>query len=307
MPGTDLIGWAESVLAMTLVGSSVAASSLLVSYPVLTGQAARYGLAAFLLFALGSRTGRLVRPTRRELGRIFVLATLGLGGFNVFLILALRASDPARVGVVVGAVPLVLAVLGPLQRRDPLRLPLLVAALAAVVGTGLVHGAGQSSWNGLVMAVGALLGEVAFTLIAVPLLPRLGAVTVSTAGCAIAATQLACLAPLWHGSGWGRRPEPAEALAIVFLAVAVTAIAFVLWYDALARIGAEAAGLSAGLVPVSAVIGSWAIGAVSLEAAQLVGTGVISAAVLMGLVASRGDRRQLLPGPESVTASSGQP
>ena len=44
-----------------------------------------------------------------------------------------------------------------------------------------------------------------------------------------------------------------EAVAFAYLAVVVTALAFVLWYEALDRLGSARAGLLAGLVPVSAL------------------------------------------------------
>jgi hypothetical protein len=43
------IGYLLAAAAMTALGSSVAASTVLVDYPVFTGQAIRYGLAAVIL------------------------------------------------------------------------------------------------------------------------------------------------------------------------------------------------------------------------------------------------------------------
>jgi hypothetical protein len=45
-------GYVLAAAAMTAPGSSVAASTLLVDYPVFSGQAIRYGLAAVILVAL---------------------------------------------------------------------------------------------------------------------------------------------------------------------------------------------------------------------------------------------------------------
>ena len=56
----------------------------------------------------------------------------------------------------------------------------LVAAAAVVVaGTALVHGAGNADLLGTRPPCGALVGEVAFSLLAAIVLPRLGAVRVS--------------------------------------------------------------------------------------------------------------------------------
>ena len=46
--------------------------------------------------------------------------------------------------------------------------------------------------------------------------------------------------------------SPAHLLAVGYLAVAVTALAFVLWYGAVAALGPGRAGLLTGVVPVAA-------------------------------------------------------
>jgi drug/metabolite transporter (DMT)-like permease len=268
---------------MLLVGSSVGVSSLLVDYPVLTGQAIRYGVAAVLLCLFGYWTRRLVRPTAREAVRLAVLALVGLAAFNVFLVLALESAEPAAVGVVVGCVPLALAILGPLQRRARPQPVLIVAAVVVVAGAALVQGTGRASALGIVLAACALLAEVAFTLLAVPVLPRLGPTTVSAAGCGLAAVQLAVAAPLMHGVTAFVAPSGTELLAIGYLAIVVTAIAFVLWYDGVHRAGSETAGLFAGLIPVGALLTGWLVGTGALGAGQVIGTALVAAAITAAL------------------------
>ena len=54
----------------------------------------------------------------RDWVRLAALAATGLVAFNVLLLTALRHADAAVVGTVVGGTPLVLALLGPLTRRE---------------------------------------------------------------------------------------------------------------------------------------------------------------------------------------------
>jgi hypothetical protein len=77
----ELIGSLEATAAMVAVGSSVAAATALVTYPIAAGQALRYGLAGALLVAVAR--GRLPRLTRRQAARLLTLAASGLAGFNV--------------------------------------------------------------------------------------------------------------------------------------------------------------------------------------------------------------------------------
>jgi drug/metabolite transporter (DMT)-like permease len=265
----------------------VGASSLVVEYPVLTGQALRYGLATALLLALTQRLGPLIRPSRREALQLALLSSVGLGAFNVFLVLALRSSEPAATAVVVGAVPVALAVVGPLQLGLRPRRALVVAAAAVVLGAAVVQGTGRASLTGLMLALGALACECFFTLAAVPLLPRLGAMTVSTVGCALAAVELAVLGRVVHGPGWLPAPTPSELAALAYLATAVTAVAFVLWYSAVAHVGAEVAGLCAGLVPVAGAVTGWGVGTGSLEPVQMLGVMVILIAITGAVWATR--------------------
>jgi drug/metabolite transporter (DMT)-like permease len=272
-------GLAEAATAMLLVGSSVGVSSLLVDYPVLTGQATRYAVAAALLCVFGLATGRLVPPTGGEAARLALLAMVGLAAFNVFLVLALESAEPAAVGVVVGGVPIALAILGPLQRRDSPRPTLIAAAVVVVAGAALVQGSGRASALGLLLSAFALLAEVAFALLAVPVLPRLGPTTVSAAGCGLAAIQLAVAAPLLHGRAAFTIPSGTELFAIIYLAIVVTAIAFVLWYDGVYRAGSDIAGLFAGLIPVGALFTGWLVGTGKLDAGQVIGTALVAAAI----------------------------
>src|SRR5215813_9493379 len=103
-----------------ILGSSVPISRSILTFPILTGQALRYALAAAGLAVVVSLTPPAARVGRSDLLRLAALAATGLVGFNVCLLGALRHADPAAVGTVVGATPLVLALLGPaLGRRRP--------------------------------------------------------------------------------------------------------------------------------------------------------------------------------------------
>ena len=280
-------GMVAAAAAMLIVGSSVGVTEQLVDYPVMAGQAIRYAAAGLLLVAFGVVTGRLVRPLGGELVRLAILGSVGLAGFNVALVLALRSAEPEPVGVIVGGVPLALALLEPLQTRRRPRLGVLAGAAGAVLGAALVHGAGPAHLAGVGFALAALVAEVAFTLLAVPLLPRLGAVTVAAAGCGVAAAELLAIELLVNRSFVVvPEPTPGQWWGLVYLAVVVTAFALLLWYDAVARIGSAAAGLFAGLVPVGTLATAWLTGGDAPASLELLGTSVVGAAITAGLVAS---------------------
>jgi drug/metabolite transporter (DMT)-like permease len=282
--------------AVLLVGGSVAASSLLAGYPVLGGQAIRYAVAGLLLAGWARlRHQRLPRLARREWCWLALLAAVGLAGGSVLLIMATRAASPAGVGVVIGAAPLIITIGGTVaaRRRPPGRVLAaagIVTAGAAVAQLGSATGAG---WNlpGLLLSAGALAGVAGTSLLAAPLLPRLGALAVTTYACGLAAAQLLAAAVLVRLAGGPPVLRPltgTELAALLYLAVAVTAVVFVAWFSAVERLGAERTGLFNGLIPIASLVAVAVIGAGTVTGMQLAGAIGVLAGVTLGLTQRAG-------------------
>src|SRR6185312_9945501 len=188
--------------SVLLVGGSVAASSLLAGYPVLGGQAVRY-LAAGILLAAWTRlqSKPLPRPACREWAWLAALAVIGLAGCSVLMIQATRVADPASVGVIIGAAPLVIIIAAAITaRRRPTRQVLLAAAVTAGSAAAQLGGATGPTWSAaeLLWSAGALGGVVGSSLLAAPLLPRLGALAVTVYACGLAGIVLLAAAIVVH-------------------------------------------------------------------------------------------------------------
>jgi drug/metabolite transporter (DMT)-like permease len=84
-----------------------------------------------------------------------------------------------------------------------------------------------------------------------------------------------------------RLPTAAEAMALAYIAVVVTVVAFFLWYDALGRLGADRAGLFAGVIPISAIVTTVVLGLGAPGPAELAGAAVVAAGVVIGLRPAR--------------------
>ncbi|HEY2671601.1 MAG TPA: DMT family transporter [Rugosimonospora sp.] len=268
--------------AMTLLGSSFPVSRELTGYPTLTGQAARYLVAAVLLAMLVPHGGGR-GPRRRELLRLAGLAATGLAAFNVCVLAALRHAEPAVLGTVIGGTPLLLAILGPALagRRPATRL--VGCGAVVVVGIALVQGGGHASAAGLCWALGALAGEVFFSLLAAPLLAPLGGVRVSAWACALAVPQLVVAAAVTGEWRRLRAPTALEGAALLYLAVVLTVVAFLCWYGGLRRLGVERAGMFAGLLPVASLAGTVVIDHTAPAPVALLGTLVVAAGLGAGL------------------------
>ena len=61
-----------------------------------------------------------------------------------------------------------------------------MAAGIVVLGAAIVEGIGSAQFSGVLFALGALAGEACFSLLAVPLLPRLGPLVLSASSAALA-------------------------------------------------------------------------------------------------------------------------
>ncbi|MET9361908.1 EamA family transporter [Streptomyces sp. NPDC006632] len=277
--------------AMVAVGSSAAVSPVLTEYPLLSGQAWRYVVAGLLL--LLARRGPAVpaaRLTPRQWARIALLAATGMAGFNVCLLEAVRRADPSTVGAVVGAAPIVLAVAGPLGSAQRPSARIAFSALVTTAGVCVIQAFGHGSVTGLLYALGALACECCFSLLAVGLLPALGARRLSAFACLAAAPMLAVAAALTEGADALQRPTVAEWLALGYLTLVVTALAFFLWYAGIGLLGVDRAGLFAGIVPLTAVLLGPVLGTGRLAPTSVLGALVIGAAVLYGVSAPAPDR-----------------
>ncbi len=300
--------------SVLLVGGSVAASSLLAGYPVLGGQAVRY-LAAGLLLAAWARLTRtpLPRPAARDWAWLAALAAVGLAGFSVLMIQATRVADPASVGVIIGAAPLVIIIAAAITaRRRPTRRVLLAAAIVtAGSAAAQLGGATGPAFNasGLLWSAGALGGVVGTSLLAAPVLPRLGALAVTIYACGLAGLLLLAAAAVAYFVACGppilRTPNPAQLAAMAFLG------------SPRSRPGEQLAWLQGPRTPSGRCAGRCPAGLIYITccaAVALTGTGTITPlrllaalAVLAGVILGLSSARQVPAGTVNQADHSAQP
>ncbi|GAA4546484.1 DMT family transporter [Amycolatopsis samaneae] len=278
-----------------IVGGSVPVTGMLDGYPVLPGQALRYALAGLLLLGWARLARKpLPRPRLRDVPTLFALAATGMVGFQACLLLAQRYAEPGLVAAFLGGSPLVLAIAAPLlARRRPSVAPVAGAVLAGL-GIAVLSGGGAARGPGLLLAAAAMLCEALFTLLAVGLVARLGPLATSTWSCWAAAVGGAVLGTVADPAGAWRWPDGRQLAALLVLAVLVTAIAFVLWYSAVAVLGADRAGVLIGLMPVAGLGVSLLLGAQDFRFGQLAGVVLVSLGVVAGLRRGETEQRQAL-------------
>ncbi|MDX2649136.1 DMT family transporter [Streptomyces sp. PA03-1a] len=273
-----------AALACVLVGGSFTASGILVGYPHAGGQALRYGLAFLLLLPVARRGAgpRLRALAPRQWARLALLAATGMVAFNLAVLGAERTAEPAVPGVLVGCAPVVVAVLVPAVegRRPATRVT--AAAVLVAAGAFVVQGWGATDVAGLLWSLAALGGEVAFAVLAVPVLRPLGPKLLSACVCGMAAAEAALLGVALDGAEALPAPTGAQALALGWQAAVTTVIGFVCWYAGVQRIGAERATLFSGLIPVSAALTAPLAGVGTYGTGQLAGSLLVAGGVALG-------------------------
>jgi drug/metabolite transporter (DMT)-like permease len=286
-PGTHHrvgVGVTAGITAQTFVGGSVAVSALLIDAPLFAAQAVRYAVAFVLLLLIARAIGRtLVLPRGREWWWFTGVVVTGLIVFNIALVRGADHAEPAVYGVAVACVPIALALLGPwLQGHAPSR-RVVVAAFIVTAGAALVQGAGRADAIGIALAVVVLVCEAAFTLMALPLLPRHGAWGVSIHTMWLAAGAFGVLGLATEGPRAFVTFDREEWLALAYLVVLVTMAAFVLWYSTVHRLGAARAGLLTAIAPISAAAVGIALGAGTPSVLVWAGIAVIAIGLAVGL------------------------
>lgn len=242
--------------APLLVGLGIATSGLLVAYPPLISQGARYLIGAVVLvIVLRRRALPLQRHLPARMLLLLVVDTVvGLGLFSVATIEALRHGTAAGVGVVVGLAPLVIAAGTALASRRGIPRALITGTVIATMGAIVVNGAGSLAPAGLAWAVVALASDATFTLVSAPLLRVLEPGELTTVSAAAAGIGLVAIGLITGGVP--PAPTVTETAADVAIALAVTVGAFVLWFRGIHRLGVARAAPYVALIPVGALVGS---------------------------------------------------
>ncbi|ATZ22867.1 EamA-like transporter family protein [Streptomyces lavendulae subsp. lavendulae] len=300
MPSVSPRDLAPGVIGMALVGSSVTVSRSLVGAPLFASQAVRYAAAALILIALARVAGvPLLRPRGREWLWLAGIAGTGLVLFNVAVVRGVAHAEPAVIAVAVASVPILLGLVGPLLEGGRPSRRVLLAAPVVVAGAVLVEGTGRTDAAGVGWAALALACEAGFTLLAVPVLGRHGAWGVSVHAVWLGAVMLAGLAVFTQrpvsGTASGLASGPAAFVAglgsltagqwaaVGYLAVLVTAVAFLLWYRTVAAVGSGRAGLLTGVAPLAAAGAGMLGGGSAPGPAVWLGLAVVIAGLALGL------------------------
>ncbi|MBI1730061.1 DMT family transporter [Candidatus Acetothermia bacterium] len=187
-------------------------------------------------------------PSRRDLAVIGAFGTLWLGVYSVALNEAERHVDAGAAAMLVGSGPLLIALLAGIFLREGFPRRLFSGCAIAFVGSSIIGFATSQAGSNVALGIALLF---------IAVLARVSAFQVTWLGCAAATLALLPFAPSliqdMQSAG-----ETAIGLTI-YLGIFPTAIGFATWSFALRRTSAGQMGAMLYLIPIVAVLLSWAI------------------------------------------------
>ena len=216
-------------------------------------------IGTVLLGILLLRRGAL-RPSRRDIGLLFIAGPLWFALYNVALNTAEKVVDAGTAAMVINIAPLMIMALAAIFLHEQLTSGLLIGGAVAFTGV-IIMGVSTTSGNaplwGVAVCVLATAASAAGLVAQKPVLAHLSALQVTWMCCAIGA--LCCLpyAPALVRDV--RSAAPGDLAWMAYLGVFPTSVAFTTWAYALARGTASRLATTAYLVPPITILMSWLI------------------------------------------------
>lgn len=292
-------------LSMSLVGSYVALSKPLVAaFPVFVLAWLRFGIGGLAIPhwlkkptpepPLGGATRRL----------IFLESLLGNFLFTIFMLYGVSLTSAVSAGVIMAAIPAVVALMSWLFLRERIGLRVWAAIACAAFGIGLFAlstpaplppAAGQTAapvltnqalWGHLLL-LGAVLCEAAYAVIGKKLTASLSPKRITAM---INLWGFVLMTPMGLYLAWSfdfTGVAPGTWLLLVFYALAASVWTVWLWMTGLKTVAAAQAGVFTVMLPISsALVGVWVLGE-TLRGVQLLAFAIALLGLLLATLPAR--------------------
>lgn len=250
------------LLANVVYGSSYVATRLVLDdVPPATLAFLRVAVGALVLLPLAARRGMRVPATRGDRWRIAGMGLFGFAGAFILSHWGIARSTATNAALLITIEPLTLVLLGPLLLGERLTRREAVGAALAMTGAMLVVVNGVPGlteqvaphWRGDLLLMCAGVAYASYSLLGREVLGRLPSLPVTARSIVWAVPALAPLAALewWDG----RRPvwSASAIVGTLYLAIVITALAYLAWNWGLERVTAPRAAIFLNVQPVVGV------------------------------------------------------
>ena len=244
----------------------------------------RFGMGALLLVGLLAWRGEVRRwPALRDWPLLLLLGGLGVTGFGALFTIGLQWTGPTEGTLIQGTTPLMTLVLAALLAGEPIRRWQVAGGLMAFAGLGVLLlgggtaavGGGEDRLFGNLVLIGAGLCWAGYN-VSVRLTARRLQLGESSAFALLAGTLLLVPFALWETPRGSLTTVGLSAwLAIAYLAVVSTCLAYVWWNHGIRKLGAGRAAMFSFVGPVAAMLsaipllGEWPTGGQMLGGALI--------------------------------------
>lgn len=274
---------------MGIVGTSMTANKFIAGeFPIMLASAVRFAIAtAVLLVLVKLIDDGLPKIPRRLHGILAAQAFFGVFGFNVLVLLGVDMTTATISGIITAMTPAMIAIIS-FAMGDRL-------GTVAWAGVGLTIGgvvlvnllatppeeAARRPLLGAFLVLLAVIGEALYTVLGRQVATRMTPLSIATFICIYGLLMFLPFA-LWDLVGFDAGAAPASAwVAIVYLAIVVTVIAFVIWFVGLRTIQASTAGAFTGMIPITAVLSAWLILGEEIGWAHIAGIALVLTGILL--------------------------
>ncbi len=246
-------------------------------------------VAAVALGAVAAARGVRL-PARRDVPAIAAVGFAGMTAYQLLLNAGERTVPAGTASLLVNVSPVFTAVAASVLLHEHMTRRRWTGVAVACAGASLIAVAGHGGLaldQGALLVLGAAVAQAAFFVGQKPLLRRYGSLELTTWAMALGALMALPFAP---GLPAAVGSAPAEALlAVAFLGVGASAVGFVTWAYACARVDVSIAAATLYAVPVVAFTAGWLWLGERPAAMALAGGAIALAGV--ALTATRGGSR----------------
>ncbi len=219
--------------------------------------ALRFTLASITLLLLVTALRHPLAIARRDLARVAAVGALHVGLYQIFFSLGLRDTTASNSVLIVNISPIITALLVWATRAEPIAGRQWLGIIMAAVGVGVLVSAGgelgAAHLRGDLLTLLAAASYGVTPVLVLPLYRRYSTLSVMAVSMAVGAALIVVVAiPDLLRQSW--QVSPVAWAQFAYATLLAGALAYVLWYEGIRRIGPTRVAAYSYLIPVAGVL-----------------------------------------------------